>query len=232
MDTKRLTEADSFGMTEEFLRRRYLANGVKFEAIIASDDPALDFLLKNRDEFFPGVPVVFLGANAFDQTRLAHVTGFTGVNEEISLRETIEAVLRLRPQLGRLTVIGDSTQTGQRNLELMRALAPEYSDKIEITYLDGLEPEALVEALGQVNHQDAVLYLSYLRTPAGHALSVAESVALVSQNSPAPVFGCWDFLLGHGFVGGKVVHGAAQAMPPRRWCWTSSAANGRRIFRC
>ena len=210
MDAKRLAENDSFRLTEELLRHWYLDQGISFEAIVAADDPALDFLLKNRDRLFPGTPVVFLGANAFDPTRLMNLTGFTGVNEEISLRETIEVLLRLRPYTRRLVVISDATQTGQRNLELMRTLAPEYAARLDFAYLTGLEPTELVESLRQLSSQDAVLYLSFLRTPAGQSLSVAESVALVSQNSPAPVFGCWDFLIGPGLVGGKVVHGASQ----------------------
>ena len=50
----------------------------------------------------------------------------------------------------------------------------------------------------------------YLLTPSGQALTVRENMELITEATSVPVFGCWDFLLPHGAVGGKVVHGHSQ----------------------
>jgi len=64
MDTKKVLLNES---RMEFLKRLYSERygERKFDVIISSDDDAFRFLLTNRDELFPGVPVVFCGALAY-----------------------------------------------------------------------------------------------------------------------------------------------------------------------
>ena len=49
-----------------------------FDVIICSDDDAFQFLRNNRDELFPGSPVVFCGVNFFEDKMLAGKKGFHG----------------------------------------------------------------------------------------------------------------------------------------------------------
>ena len=61
MDSKKFLYKE----TEQTLYRLYRDKfrDTRFDLIIASDNAAMDFLTRFRDELFPGVPVVFCGLN-------------------------------------------------------------------------------------------------------------------------------------------------------------------------
>ena len=77
MDTKRRSDPEYFGLLRDLYATKY--QHFKFDAIISSDDHALDFLLQYRDQLFPGTPVVFSGLNAFSADRLKGNKNYTGV---------------------------------------------------------------------------------------------------------------------------------------------------------
>ena len=51
------------------------------DILACADDPAFDFLLENREELFPGRPIVFCGLNDFTEARRKGQKNITGVNE-------------------------------------------------------------------------------------------------------------------------------------------------------
>jgi PAS domain S-box-containing protein len=211
MDANRYGVEASTRAMDHFLAE--LFPGVRdgeLDALVCTDDPALDYLLSRRDRFFPGVPLLFCGANSFDQGRLRGVDDVTGVNEEISVADTIRIALHLRPQARRFVLVGDVTATGKRNIALFDRAAALIPERMGVTRLIGLEPATLEERLAALSADDIVLYLSYLRTASGENLDLDESLRLVTEASPAPVFGCWDFLVGRGVIGGRMVCGETQ----------------------
>lgn len=192
------------------LKQRYTERGVRFDAVLCADDDALLFLLKYRTELFGDVPVVFCGINNFTPDILDGRMNITGINEAISAAETIDVALKLRPRAKRLAVVSDSRLTGRRNLEIVKEAEPLFRSRVEFVRLEELEPDELAKRLGELAADDIVLYVSYLLTPSGRTFSPKESVDLVLAASPAPVFGCWDFLIPLGIAGGNVVHGQSQ----------------------
>jgi hypothetical protein len=68
------------------------------DLIIVSDDAALDFLLRIPKGHFSRVPVVFCGINNFTPKRIAGQHNITGVNEAVSIVQTLEMGLRLFPK--------------------------------------------------------------------------------------------------------------------------------------
>jgi hypothetical protein len=64
--------------------------GRHFDLIIASNTDAFNFLLKNRDEIFPGTPVVFCGVVNFDNKMLDASTVLL-----VLLRHTMSQALSL-----------------------------------------------------------------------------------------------------------------------------------------
>ena len=211
LDRIRNPEEAHVEMMADVFRRRYTDKGVVFDAIVCTDDDALVFLRERGEALFGDVPKVFCGINDFTPARIAGMRDVTGVNEAISVTETIDLILRLRPATKTIAVVSGSRLTEKRNLELVRNAAPLFKDAAEFVRLDELEPEELRRRLAALKPEtSAVLLLTYLLTPSGKALTVHENMELVTESTSAPVFGCWDFLLSHGAVGGKVVHGHSQ----------------------
>jgi two-component system, cell cycle sensor histidine kinase and response regulator CckA len=213
MDAKYFSDPALLNQFEDILRRQYQ---IRFDAIICTDDPALDFILERRDRLFPGIPLVFCGVNGFEPSRLAGQEGITGVNEEISVSETLDAILQILPSTRRVAVVGDVSQAGTRNLQLVREAEDSYGDRLDFEYHRGPAPGELRRILWEYRPGTVVLYVSYLQTSAGQSLGLHESLELVTSSSPVPVFGFWDFMLGHGVAGGMLVSGRAQGIAAAR----------------
>ncbi|MDO8873561.1 MAG: hypothetical protein Q7V05_12670 [Methanoregula sp.] len=62
MDTKRTFNEVHIRNLYTLYKNKY--NGTHFDVILCSDNDALNFLLKYRDELFPDTPVVFYGINS------------------------------------------------------------------------------------------------------------------------------------------------------------------------
>ncbi len=208
MDAKRHRPARLFPLLREAYRFKY--SNQKLDAVICSDDAALDFLLSHRDELFPGVPVVFCGINDFSGDRISGRTGFTGVVEDFDLKSTIEIALKLHPGTRHIAVVSDSTSTGSVNLERFREVAPLFSRRVDFIELAAMTAEDLVSSLSALPPDTVVLHLSFYKDGNGKLFSVEAGNRLVAESSKLPVYTAWDFNLGTGVVGGMMVSGVLQ----------------------
>ncbi|MBZ0255670.1 ATP-binding protein, partial [bacterium] len=67
------------------------------DIILVTDNYALNFVLKYRDELFPGIPIVFCGINSFNPSLVKDVPMITGVVERSDIIGTLELALKLQP---------------------------------------------------------------------------------------------------------------------------------------
>ena len=207
MDLIRNPGTEHLEMLESVYKKKYTNEGIKFDVIIVADDGAFNFLLEKRDELFFDAPIVFLGVDDFKPERIADIQDITGVNVEASIKETLEIALKLTESPQTAVVVSGSRLTERIFLNHFKKTEELFKDKIDFLYLDELEPDELREALGQLQPNDMVFHLSYLLTPSGKRLTVAESVNLIKSSTSALIFTIREFVIPYGAVGGKVVHG-------------------------
>ena len=208
MDTKTVSDPQYLRLLYQTYRYKY--QNAKFDAIIASDDDAFNFLLRHRDEIFPDTPVVFCGVNDFAPSRLAGVKLFTGVNEAPDYKATIDLALQLHPKTQQILIINDLTTTGRAVHKGLVNLLPAYRDKVRFTLLENAEMEEVLSAVRNLPPESVVIYSLFFRDRKGRVFDFDESIALVTSNSPVPVYGFWDFSLGYGIVGGMLTSGYDQ----------------------
>jgi PAS domain S-box-containing protein len=217
MDSKRFWSGQD-GIHAERLAALYrLKYGpLEPDVIVTTDDNAFQFILRRREELFPGVPVVFCGVNEFAPGMIAGREGITGVVEKLDQEATIDLALSLSPQAKRVALITDTTPTGLGNRELLKELAPKYADRAPFVFLDedgeGITLEELLGKLRALPPDSVVLYMDFFRDRQGRYLDPAEVVPKVSQASPAPVYSMGSFYLGKGIVGGKITRSVDQGM--------------------
>jgi diguanylate cyclase (GGDEF)-like protein/PAS domain S-box-containing protein len=214
MDTKRHPPEQIFERLRSFLSDKYA--GTIFDVILCSDDNALDFLLKYRNELFPKIPVVFCGINDFGPGRIAGHENITGVAENYDLEGTLDIALQLHPQTRTVAIITDGTPTGQANLAKARRIIPHFRKRVAFQLLDSLNAPELVKALSSLPPRSIVLNLLFLRDPEGHIYTPSQSNRLIVKNSRHPVYTPWDFLISDGVVGGHVVSGKRQGQTAAR----------------
>ena len=209
MDTKRYHDRDHLEKLFSVYRHKYATK--KIDVVIASDDNAFQFTLKHHKALFPNTPVVFCGVNKFDPEMLSGVEHhFTGVIEDFDILGTLKAVQRLQPGVTKVLVVSDRTVTGEKNRQRLEALLSDIKAMFEVSIIDQWTLEYL-KALAAVLPSDTViLILSLFQDKYGTHIDVASALRELSEWSRVPIYSCWDSLLGHGIVGGKLVSGFNQ----------------------
>ena len=208
MDTKRQPPEEIFPLLVSSLAAKYY--NVALDVILTSDNNALDFILQHGDTLFPGVPVVFCGINNYSDELIAGHANITGVAEDFDLDALVRLILKLHPDATVIAVISDDTETGQINLERMRAVMPTFADRVTFVELNDLAIPDLIQALHKLPAGAPLIDLSYFRDRQGQALTIEQSSRLIVDNARGPVYTAWDFMLGYGIVGGIVVDGESQ----------------------
>ena len=208
LDTKRHF---SKGYLEEFaglMKKKY--QDEHFDILISTDDNALDFMLRYRDELFPGSTLVFSGINKLDPRRTDGYSNVYGFTENLRVKDTLDVAVDLQPEAKDVYFIADQTKSSAVMLDKARAAKESYKNRLAFHYLVGLPPDELATRLHGIKKDAIVIYLVYIRIGEGQTISLKQSIALVTSNSPAPVYVTWGFRAGHGIVGGRTVSGFLQ----------------------
>ncbi len=208
MDTKRFFGPGAIEQFPEIYRRKFMLH--HFDVIIATDNNAFDFLRKYRDELFPNTPVVFCGVNYFKEEDLQGHPLFTGVSEEADVKDTLDLALRLHPWTQHIYVVNEVTETGQTVHDEVVRLMPSYADRVSFKFLEDYSMPELLAALRTLPPHSLVFYSFFSRDKTGRFFEYDESAAAIARASTAPIYGAWDFNLGYGMVGGKLISGFYQ----------------------
>jgi signal transduction histidine kinase len=182
----------------DFLRVKY--SGLRFDVVIAIEDPAVEFLTRNRDELFPGTPVVFF-TNSPVVSRMSNATGIVAT---LNFAGTIDLAVALQPDLRRVFVVAGVASGDQEYEKIARAQFKPYESRFTFTYLSGMTTKELEARLAALPDQSIVYYLLVDRDGAGERFHPLEYLDRVTAVAGAPTY-CWvNSAIGHGIVGGSL----------------------------
>lgn len=186
------------------------AGAIPFELVIVSDNAAYDFMQKRGKELYPGIPVVFCGVNNLDTAGLHKYPHFTGTGERADHKGTLDSILRIFPERDQVLIVNDTTLTGINIAEELEAVLPLYENKLTFEFYSEFTIENLRRKVAGLS-DDYVIYLLVInRDTNGKFISYRKGITEISEVSTVPVFGSWDFYLGKGILGGKIVSGFDQ----------------------
>ena len=209
LDAKRYPDRDLQDMQSEVVAAHISATN--FDLVIVSDDAAFNFAMENRHDLFENVPIVFCGVNNFQEEMRRGEPLITGVSEIISVPETLDTALAFHPETTDVVIIvGDIGSTDRSNRSQFLRLMPAYAERVRFHFWQNIPTARLQEKLGNLGPGNIVFLCQALPDTDGRMLDFGPSAALVRNNTSRPVYGFWDFFLGHGIVGGKLVNGKAQ----------------------
>jgi len=209
MDTKKYFNEKYMNVLTEVYKNKY--KNVKFDVIISSDDNAFNFLKKHTKELFQNTPVVFCGTNNIKKNAIKGFNNFTGVNEGVDITQNYDLILKLHPKVKNIYIITDTTTTGKlvRKEALSNINNKKYKD-IKFHIVDDMTLSQLVNKIENLPEYSVVLFTIYFRTKDNKFLSYYKAINNISKYSTAPIYGLWDFTLGHGIVGGYLTSGYFQ----------------------
>lgn len=208
LDSKRIYSQPAFDRLAELIEEKYRHTTI--DTVIVADNNALAFLRKYRHTLFHQIPVVFCGINDVDPSDLKGLEPVTGVNEAADVKATLKLALQLQPLTEHIIVVNDTTPSGKEVNREIRRNAAEFTDQVDFVYWDALPMEELLRRLTDLKTGDIVLFSFFIRDSLGRFYEYDDSAESITHASPVPVFGLWDFNLGHGIVGGKLVSGYEQ----------------------
>jgi len=208
LDTKRHVSKDYLQAYAELLKKKYQTE--RFDILISTDDNALDFMLRYRDELFPGVTLVFTGINRLEPKRTEGYSNVYGFTENLKVKDTLDVALGLQANARDVYFVADKSNSSASMLGKTRAIEELYKGRLNFHYLEGLSPTELALRLRGLSKDAIVIDLGYIRISEGRAISLKKSNKLMAENSPAPVYVTWGFRPGFGIVGGRIASGFVQ----------------------
>jgi PAS domain S-box-containing protein len=200
---------DYLSLLHGFYGKKY--QGQRFDLIIAQSPPVLSFLLKYGDELYPGTPIVFGNA---EKTRLKGLNlrpNITGVMLDVRFGPTLDAALRMQPDVQRVVVVGGTSEIDVKYLDKARTEFRSFEGRVEFTYLIGLPMEELEKRLARLPEQTITFYVCLFRDGSGQPFILMDSMARVAKASNVPTYGVMDRFIEAGSIGGFVVSLGADA---------------------
>lgn len=210
LDTQRNPNPAYFSDILDILLHYKLENR-PFDLVLLSDSDALKVALKHRDDLFAGTPIVFCGVHAESLSMVSGYRDITGVVEHPSFRETIEAALRLHPGTKEIVVIGGTrTAIDLENRTLLAGVVPSFQERLRFSFWDDLPAEELAGRLEDSTEGRLVFINGTVSDRVGEILPNSDAIKIIRDACPDPLYSLWDFFLGKGIVGGKLIGGREQ----------------------
>ena len=208
MDTKRYNSNGYYKTLSTLYQTKY--KNTQFSLILSSDNNALEFLKKYRNQIFGVVPVVFGGVNNYTDSMLDGYSNYTGVSENISYAKNIELILKLHPDAKNIYFISDYLKTGRIDAKKMRVVAQRYKDKINIIYNKNISSTELKKHISQLTKDTIVLWGAYYSDKNNEYVSFEKAGEYILNTSPVPVYCTAEFSITHNIIGGHVVSSFSQ----------------------
>lgn len=207
LDSKRFVDPIFIESFEQ--KYKLLCSKVTCDAIIVSDNNALNFVIKNRKRFFKNIPIIFCGINNYKPELLKGEKNVTGIVEYTAIDSTLMLMHKLHPER-KILIINDKTVTGLAHKEIIMDALPEIEKSMSIEYSDNSNMEDIQKKVSGLS-DDWMIYLAPFTMDAdGNYYSFNDAVRLISKASNVPIYSSWDFYLGKGIVGGYITSGYMQ----------------------
>lgn len=170
------------------------------DVMIALGRVALEYLVKHRETFAPGVPIIVCYWAGATPATVASLSNVTGVFSEFNWSETFTLAARLQPDAREVAIVsGASVSAWER--EAHKQLAPHLAP-YKVRYLAGLPYDALLNEVARLPRDTIVLVLPIFEDGDRVSRIPARVAADVARASSAPTYAPIDTFLGTGIVGG------------------------------
>ncbi|MBD3390791.1 MAG: response regulator [Chitinivibrionales bacterium] len=207
MDTRRVHTPEYFDMLDSLYRVKYAARPV--DVIISCDDHAFNFVHGRGEHLFPGASIVFCSVSGFEPW-MREGREITGLRESIDIKATLDLALRLHPETEEVAVVTDMTRTGRALARKARDVFAAYEDRLYFDYWDSLSVEELDRSAASLVDGTIMFLFIFSQDKKGRVFDHEKNLERLAPICGVPIYGVWEFYLGHGIVGGKLTSGSAE----------------------
>jgi PAS domain S-box-containing protein len=170
------------------------------DILIALGRVAFEYLLRYRETFAPGVPIVVCYETGATPAQIASLSNVTGVFSEFNWSKTFALAARLQPKAREVAIVSGASVPFWEE-EARRQLAPQLGS-YKVRYLAGLPYGKLLDEVAHLPRDTIVLILPIFEDGDGVSRIPARAAADVARASSAPTYAPIETFLGTGLVGG------------------------------
>lgn len=186
-----------------FLREKYAS--LPPDVIVVAGNQSLKFVLDNREQLFPGTPIVHVAATtSFLRSFPAMPADVVGTPVEYDAIGTVELALRLHPDASQLVLVTGASEWDRSWEARLRNEVLRFGSRVKSEFLAGLPTETVRKRLAALGRNAVVFTPGYFEDGDGRIFTPRESVAIIAAESAAPVYGPFPTFIGAGAVGGSM----------------------------
>lgn len=185
-----------------YINKKY--QDMPIDLVMVVEDPSLQLMLNQHQEFFTDIPVVFLGIEHLSQ-EILDTSWLTGVIESNSILETVLEATR-QTWTNRIIVIDGTLGKGKAKLEQIETIKSIPYRSLEVEIINDLAPKDISERLGEYPDNVPVIVLGQLRQNNSKNSFIDPSLdtQILQKYIPNPIYTDQAIRIGTGVVGGKV----------------------------
>jgi signal transduction histidine kinase len=203
LDYPRFGGEDYVRTISTYLREKYHEHPPA--VVVAGGNGALAFLLRNRQELFPGAPLVHMGVDKPFIDGLKLPGDAYGVPVRYDPAGTVAQALRWHPRATRLVVITGAAPPDRAWVPLLQQELEPFKGRVDgIDFWSGLATHEVMERLAALGADTVIFTPGYFMDGAGKTFTPREAAALIAGAATAPVYGPYNTFIGTGVVGGRV----------------------------
>jgi len=203
MDVVLHSDPEYFDDWSSLLKRKY--SKYPPDVIIPVFFPALTFLVPNRNDLFPGCPIVFCAIPESFGASLANRSDITGVGFVLDFKPTVNLITQLLPKTSKLMILSGNSKLDEWFLDVALRGIAECSTGIELVEVAGLSPAEAAQEFAKSGPNTVALMLTCELDNKNNRYTSTEYLKELKKLSTIPIFGCYDTILGQGIVGGHLI---------------------------
>ncbi|MEN6439643.1 MAG: ATP-binding protein [Syntrophobacter sp.] len=203
LDLDRIENSEYLDSLAAFFSTKYASK--KFDAIVAVNALALEFLIERCNSLSPGTPVVATGVPGKKRIKEGSGRRIIPIYGESDVTgQTLDLILHLQPNVRKIYVVLGTHPLERGWLRNVREVVSKYGHGPEFVFMTNNRYEELLDAVRELTPDDAILFLLFMRDGAGRSYHPQFVVGEVAEAAGCPVYGTVDPFMGHGIVGGTM----------------------------
>jgi two-component system cell cycle sensor histidine kinase/response regulator CckA len=182
----------------------------KPDLIVPVSYSALQFLLTDGKNLFPGAPVVTLfNVRRLDELKQRIASGtagrsITGVASTDEPARTLDLILQLQPDTRRIVVVGGSSSVDKYWIDQLQHDLPPHEQTAQLTYLTELTMNDVLKRVAGLPPHTVILSTYFFEDASGQFFLQEEALDLITHAADVPVYAIYSNYIGHGVVGGRM----------------------------
>lgn len=175
-----------------------------FGVILVVKQEVLDYAIPIRDQYLPGVPIVFCAINEIGHEYVQKHELITGVVDRSPMPDTLELALKLQPGISQIIIAGHvGSKEGEKHVSLIKKIHQKYKSKVRLHDFTSYDIKPFIKEVEKLNptaSDTAIILIGGIK----NSLGMRHIRLELDRIAPIPVYSFWESSLGEGLTGGFI----------------------------